>query len=379
MSVHGLIVGDSISLDDRVGVAGWPTFLAIDGYFNRAAGSQGIVDYMEPNFQTWADAAQNTTRYLVLQGGANDTGDGYDASEIGTATTSIVTKAKAMGWEVVVCSITPWKGSSGWSAADQTITDEYNAWLAVQAPIQGFTHLDWYSDLEGDPDELKAEYDVGDGIHPNETGHAFMATLVDAVISTFFEGISMADAKISELPSVSTPATGDEFAVNQGGTSKKMTRAQLHALETGEHLVLPSQDDAVTPSLAFGDGDTGIYESADDELEIACAGSAQSLINGTWVIRSVATAGPGLIDETPSSSNPTVLPRRNDSDTGIGAGTSDELHLIAGGQSCVGVAETGSAPQVGFYGTTPVSQQTGVAVSAAGIHAALVALGLITA
>ena len=34
---------------------------------------------------------------------------------------------------------------------------------------------------------------------------------------------------------------------------------------------------------------------------------------------------------------------------------------------------------VGFYGATPVAQQTGVAVDAAGIHAALVNLGLITA
>ena len=34
---------------------------------------------------------------------------------------------------------------------------------------------------------------------------------------------------------------------------------------------------------------------------------------------------------------------------------------------------------VSFYGATPIVQQTGVAVSAAGIHAALVNLGLITA
>lgn len=38
-----------------------------------------------------------------------------------------------------------------------------------------------------------------------------------------------------------------------------------------------------------------------------------------------------------------------------------------------------SADKVGFYGTAPVAKQTGVAVSAAGIHAALVALGLIAA
>jgi hypothetical protein len=34
--------------------------------------------------------------------------------------------------------------------------------------------------------------------------------------------------------------------------------------------------------------------------------------------------------------------------------------------------------EVGFYGTAPIAQQTGVAVTAGGIHAALVNLGLIT-
>lgn len=37
----------------------------------------------------------------------------------------------------------------------------------------------------------------------------------------------MADTKISALTAVSTPAGTDEFAVNQGGVSKKMTLAQL--------------------------------------------------------------------------------------------------------------------------------------------------------
>ena len=33
---------------------------------------------------------------------------------------------------------------------------------------------------------------------------------------------------------------------------------------------------------------------------------------------------------------------------------------------------------VGFYGTAPIAKQLGVPVTAAGVHAALVALGLIT-
>lgn len=44
-----------------------------------------------------------------------------------------------------------------------------------------------------------------------------------------------------------------------------------------------------------------------------------------------------------------------------------------------GIEKVGASPKVGFYEATKVVQQTGVAVSAAGIHAALVNLGLITA
>lgn len=46
----------------------------------------------------------------------------------------------------------------------------------------------------------------------------------------------MADVKISALPAVSTPASTDQFAVNQGGTTKRQTRAQIHTLESGETL-----------------------------------------------------------------------------------------------------------------------------------------------
>lgn len=43
------------------------------------------------------------------------------------------------------------------------------------------------------------------------------------------------------------------------------------------------------------------------------------------------------------------------------------------------VIRSATGEKIGFFGATPVTQQTGVAVNAAGIHAALVNLGLITA
>lgn len=64
----------------------------------------------------------------------------------------------------------------------------------------------------------------------------------------------MADTKISALTAVVTPVAGDEFAVNQSGTSKKITLAQI-----GEALLFP--DGTVSlPAIGFiDDTDNGIY------------------------------------------------------------------------------------------------------------------------
>ena len=51
--------------------------------------------------------------------------------------------------------------------------------------------------------------------------------------------------------------------------------------------------------------------------------------------------------------------------------------VVVTATGAIRVGRTGGT--VGFYGTTPIALQTGVAVTAGGIHAALVALGLITA
>lgn len=71
---------------------------------------------------------------------------------------------------------------------------------------------------------------------------------------------------------------------------------------------------------------------------------------------------------------------------GTGTGTASSLILqgvvVTGGGSGVQSYQDMikiSGVSLGFYNTTPVAQQTGVAVSAAGIHAACVALGLFTA
>ena len=51
---------------------------------------------------------------------------------------------------------------------------------------------------------------------------------------------------------------------------------------------------------------------------------------------------------------------------------------ITGGADGLKIGVT-TTDKLGFYGKAPIARQTGVAVTAGGIHAALVNLGLITA
>jgi len=143
-------------------------------------------------------------------------------------------------------------------------------------------------------------------------------------------------------------------------------------------ILLPQVNEPLTPTLSFGNGQSGFYQSVDDLIDVT--------INQIKRFEFTASGFRGfnsnsfiLVSEASSDSNPTLIPNRNDLDTGIGRRTTDIGVLIAGGQNCMEFGESSSAPLVGFYGTAAIALQTGVAVSAAGVHAALVALGLITA
>lgn len=148
----------------------------------------------------------------------------------------------------------------------------------------------------------------------------------------------MADARISELPAVTTPAATDELPVNQGGTTRKVTRQQMHALESGEHLSLPQDNDPTTPTLRFGDLDTGLYEVADDQIGVAVATALCWILLATQFAAADA-AGPALQNEAATATNPTLLPNKADADTGVGWNAADNLSLVAGGAEAVRVED----------------------------------------
>jgi hypothetical protein len=160
----------------------------------------------------------------------------------------------------------------------------------------------------------------------------------------------------------------------------------IHGVGAGTPALLNEAGTFNNPSVVpnHEDPDTGIGYGGSDVLDLIAGASnrvrltsGDSVFRGDW--NANTSSGPALLDEGASSSNPTIVPNRADDDTGIGRDAVNGLSMIAGGLGCIRARNIGAARAVGFYVTTPIILQTGVAVTASGVHAALVALGLITA
>ncbi len=90
--------------------------------------------------------------------------------------------------------------------------------------------------------------------------------------------------------------------------------------------------------MKFGDGDSGFYEGADDDIRLALAAA---LVWG-WTagfFTAADAAGPAVANEAASATNPTLIPDKTDPDTGIGHQAADALSLIAGGLEGVRVED----------------------------------------
>lgn len=95
-------------------------------------------------------------------------------------------------------------------------------------------------------------------------------------------------------------------------------------------LKLPQVNNNSSPSIQFGDGDTGFYESTDDNIRVAIAAATLWGMNATF-FGSSNSDNAALLSVTPTSTTPSIAPAWGDTNTGIGHAGPDQLSLIAGG------------------------------------------------
>ena len=114
---------------------------------------------------------------------------------------------------------------------------------------------------------------------------------------------------------------------------------------------------AGTPStlnqgLVFGDGDTGIAELLDDVLSFFIANSSKYYM-GESEFRSSSASGFSLKTLSAISTIPNILPRLDDSNTGLGYITTDTFPMICGGVPVLTAKSVTGSAWVGIGNTNP--------------------------
>ncbi len=175
----------------------------------------------------------------------------------------------------------------------------------------------------------------------DDVNSALGADLLSLSQSGILKNISVANLFASP-PAIggTTPAAGTFTALAASADS-----TIGGTIVAGSKLNLPQEDDAVTPTLSFGDGDTGFYESSDNQIRVALSGISRFYFFADQFFAATAT-GAGILDKAALATTPTILPSRVDTDTGIGSAALDQLSLIAGGVEGIRITEAGGITSV---------------------------------
>jgi len=146
-------------------------------------------------------------------------------------------------------------------------------------------------------------------------------------------------------------AAADQLSLIAGGV--EMLRLVETGTATTDQLIIGPAGiigAVATPALAFGDGDTGFHEIAEDVLAVSTGATHVISFSGTGVY-GANTDGPQMYNRTASATDPTLIPSRSDQDTGIGWASADNLSLIVGAVEQIRV--NGSGVFVGSGSAAP--------------------------
>jgi len=114
-----------------------------------------------------------------------------------------------------------------------------------------------------------------------------------------------------------------------------------------QQVILPQVNDAATPILAFGDGDSGFYEIDDDNLGVSINGGYQFRVTQGAIYKEV-TGNMYIWINTASSNTVPTYTFYGDIDTGMGRAAADQLSLIAGGVEGIRVGVNYTAFKTGI-------------------------------
>jgi lysophospholipase L1-like esterase len=151
--------------------------------------ADGMGDRATARFQRDA-LGQPGLRSVIVLAGVNDLGIGVGTSgqpptpgQLIGGHRALIAAAHARGVRVLGATILPFKGTTdppGYhTERGEQVRDAVNNWIRTSGEYDAVVDLDRVLADPADPDRLRAEYDSGDGLHPNDAGMRAMANTID--------------------------------------------------------------------------------------------------------------------------------------------------------------------------------------------------------
>lgn len=122
---------------------------------------------------------QTGVRSVIVELGINDVQLSGDASErVIAGLRQLAAQLREHGLRLLVCTLGPFEGYSSWTQEKESTRQAINSYLRSTRDFDFVIDMDKVLRDPAAPTKLRAEFDSGDHIHPNDTGAAALAAAV---------------------------------------------------------------------------------------------------------------------------------------------------------------------------------------------------------
>ncbi len=133
--------------------------------------------------------SQSGVKWVMLLEGINDIGHGagtpaeaVTAEELIAGHRQIIEMAHAHGIKAIGCTLTPYEGASYARETGEAIREAVNTWIRTSGAYDAVVDFDAATRDAANPNRIRADFDPGDHLHPNDAGYEAMANAVDLTI-----------------------------------------------------------------------------------------------------------------------------------------------------------------------------------------------------
>jgi len=134
---------------------------------------------------------QSGVKWIMLMEGINDIGrvgtptpEAPTADDLIAAYRQFIDRAHTQGIKVIGCTLTPYEGAGYSREPGEAVRAAVNNFIRTGGAFDGVADFDAATRDTANPKHIRAAFDPGDHLHPNDAGYQAMADSVDLAIFT---------------------------------------------------------------------------------------------------------------------------------------------------------------------------------------------------